>query len=171
MRWLNISVYQSIYLSIRPLKVYSGSGRYGCFFLNVEKHPSLPVWELLFFQKNSNYFPLMSSCSCGCASPSSLLWEQQLQCWAWLAASTNLFPLTDCRLHSQTAGSQPPGAQLTRSHNTRTHRVLCIYRCAVCGRAICFNFMMTFHIAKNQYYSPISQNKICQNNICFTLTR
>lgn len=107
-------------------------------FPNVDQHLPLLATGLLFLT-NSNYFPLMSSCSGGCALPSSLLQGQQLQCWAWLAAYTDLFPPTDCRQHSLTAGSQPPGAQ--RAH-TRAHTVVAASCCIYLD--ICFNVVMTF---------------------------
>lgn len=111
----NSSTYPSIHPSMHSSNI-SGSWQ-----VKIGKQVSLskcgqtpvsPARRLLFLT-NSNYFPLMSSRSGRCALPSSLLRGQQLQCWAWLAAYTDLFSLTDCRLHFLTAGSQPPGAQHT----------------------------------------------------------
>lgn len=119
---LCLSVHEHAYLSIYlsgcwQVKLF---GRGLCFSKQGQTAASL-VWRLLFLT-NSNYFPLMSSRSGWCASPPSLLWGQQLQCWDWLAAYTDLFSLTDCRMLFLTAGSRPPGARWAHTHrNTQAH--------------------------------------------------
>lgn len=112
--------------------------------------PVSPARRLLFLT-NSNYFPLMSSRSGRCALPSSLLQGQQLQCWAWLAAYTDLFSLTDCRLHFLTAGSQPPGAQRTITHkrkytSTQMHELVWALKVFTWSTVFVFLFFLKFNI-------------------------
>lgn len=132
--------------------------------------PVSPARRLLFLT-NSNYFPLMSSRSGRCALPSSLLRGQQLQCWAWLAAYTDLFSLTDCRLHFLTAGSQPPGAQHTITHkrkytSTQMHELVWALKVFTWSSVFCF-FLFVFLNSISQLPWYQEKRTTCQRALYF----